>query len=142
MALVPSGSPGRALLQSPVLGDWDGAPHGPLRQAHVESDGDRGSSRSRVLRGDPLNADPLTCSFQCPGAGEPTDADTEEETLKRKLEEMTSNVSDQDASSEEEGAGLEGSTCWEGLPGATPEVRPPQQSRQDTGRSGAGGHHV
>nr|KAF6450678.1 melanophilin [Molossus molossus] len=59
---------------------------------------------------------------QGPGTGEPVDADTEEETLKRKLEEMTSNISDQGASSEEEGAGLEGNTCLEDLPGATPEV--------------------
>lgn len=63
---------------------------------------------------------------QGPVAGEPTDADTEEETLKRKLEELTSNVSDQGASSEEEGeedgAELDRSTPVEDLPGATPEV--------------------
>ncbi|XP_045414652.1 melanophilin isoform X2 [Lemur catta] len=37
-----------------------------------------------------------------PAAGAHTDADVEEETLKRKLEELTSNISDQGASSEEE----------------------------------------
>ncbi|XP_032133711.1 melanophilin isoform X3 [Sapajus apella] len=36
------------------------------------------------------------------GAGVPTEADVEEETLRRKLEELTSNVSDEGASSEEE----------------------------------------
>ncbi|KAM5268860.1 melanophilin isoform 3-T3 [Hipposideros larvatus] len=59
-------------------------------------------------------------------AGESTDADTEEETLKRKLEKLTSNVSDQGASSEEEGeedrAELDRSTPVEDLPGAAPEV--------------------
>ncbi|CAK6448373.1 unnamed protein product [Pipistrellus nathusii] len=63
---------------------------------------------------------------QGPGAGEPTEADVEEETLKRKLEELTSNVSDQGASSEEEGkdkgAELDRSTCLEDLPRMTPEV--------------------
>uniref|UniRef100_A0A667HRT0 Melanophilin n=1 Tax=Lynx canadensis TaxID=61383 RepID=A0A667HRT0_LYNCA len=58
---------------------------------------------------------------------QPTDADREEETLKRKLEEMTSHISDQGASSEEEGskeeeAGLNGKTSIEDLPGAAPEV--------------------
>ncbi|XP_059559635.1 melanophilin isoform X4 [Myotis daubentonii] len=63
---------------------------------------------------------------QGPGAGEPTEADVEEETLKRKLEELTSNVSDQGASSEEEGkdkgAELDRSTSLEDLPRMTPEV--------------------
>uniref|UniRef100_A0A8C9JRA7 Melanophilin n=1 Tax=Panthera tigris altaica TaxID=74533 RepID=A0A8C9JRA7_PANTA len=58
---------------------------------------------------------------------QPTDADREEETLKRKLEEMTSHISDQGASSEEEGskeeeAGLNRKTSIEDLPGAAPEV--------------------
>ncbi|XP_070278578.1 melanophilin isoform X6 [Myotis yumanensis] len=63
---------------------------------------------------------------QGPGASEPTEADVEEETLKRKLEELTSNVSDQGASSEEEGkdkgAELDRSTSLEDLPRMTPEV--------------------
>nr|XP_023498417.1 melanophilin isoform X1 [Equus caballus]XP_023498418.1 melanophilin isoform X1 [Equus caballus] len=63
-------------------------------------------------------------------ASEPTDADIEEVTLKRKLEELTSHVSDQGTSSEEEegkdeGAELEGSTSTEDLPWAATEVRPP-----------------
>uniref|UniRef100_A0ABI7X1T7 Melanophilin n=1 Tax=Felis catus TaxID=9685 RepID=A0ABI7X1T7_FELCA len=58
---------------------------------------------------------------------QPTDADREEETLKRKLEEMTSHISDQGASSEEEGskeeeAGLNRKTSIEDLPEAAPEV--------------------
>nr|KAF6353668.1 melanophilin [Pipistrellus kuhlii] len=65
-------------------------------------------------------------SLQGPGASEPTEADVEEETLKRKLEELTSNVSDQGASSEEEGkdkgAELDRSTSLEDLPRMTPEV--------------------
>lgn len=63
---------------------------------------------------------------QCPGAREPTDADAEEETLKRKLEELTGNVSDPGASSEEEGegegAGPGRSTALERPPRTTPEV--------------------
>uniref|UniRef100_A0A2K5QBK3 Melanophilin n=1 Tax=Cebus imitator TaxID=2715852 RepID=A0A2K5QBK3_CEBIM len=41
-------------------------------------------------------------SLQSVGAGVRTEADMEEETLRRKLEELTSNVSDEGASSEEE----------------------------------------
>ncbi|XP_006760531.1 PREDICTED: melanophilin isoform X3 [Myotis davidii] len=63
---------------------------------------------------------------QGPGASKPTEADVEEETLKRKLEELTSNVSDQGASSEEEGkdkgAEPDRSTSLEDLPRMTPEV--------------------
>ncbi|XP_046499271.1 melanophilin isoform X5 [Equus quagga] len=60
-------------------------------------------------------------------ASEPTDADIEEATLKRKLEELTSHVSEQGTSSEEEegkdeGAELEGSTSTEDLPWAATEV--------------------
>ncbi|KAM5324622.1 melanophilin isoform 1-T2 [Glossophaga mutica] len=64
---------------------------------------------------------------QCPGAREPTDTDDEEEeTLKRKLEELTSNVSDPGTSEEEEGEG-EGaepgrSPALERSPRTTPEV--------------------
>ncbi|XP_046941761.1 melanophilin [Lynx rufus] len=74
---------------------------------------------------------------------QPTDADREEETLKRKLEEMTSHISDQGASSEEEGskeeeAGLNGKTSIEDLPGAAPEVlvAAGQTSRQETSPRG------
>ncbi|XP_045337814.1 melanophilin isoform X4 [Leopardus geoffroyi] len=74
---------------------------------------------------------------------QPTDADREEETLKRKLEEMTSRISDQGASSEEEGskeeeAGLNRKTSIEDTPGAAPEVlvAAGQTSRQETSPRG------
>ncbi|XP_057602892.1 melanophilin [Hippopotamus amphibius kiboko] len=64
---------------------------------------------------------------QCPVGDEPTDADMEEVALKRKLEELTSHVSDQGASSAEEeskdeGAEQDRSTPVEDLPGAIHEV--------------------
>ncbi|KAF6115040.1 melanophilin [Phyllostomus discolor] len=63
---------------------------------------------------------------QRPGAREPTDADAEEETLKRKLEELTGNVSDPGGSSgeeaEREGAEPGRSTALERPPRTTPEV--------------------
>lgn len=86
----------------------------------------------------PTEPDALACSFQGPGASEPTEADVEEETLKRKLEELTSNVSDQGASSEEEGkdkgAELDRSTSLEDLPRMTPKVRPPPAVSTGHGR--------
>ncbi|XP_030873019.1 melanophilin isoform X2 [Leptonychotes weddellii] len=70
---------------------------------------------------------------------EPTDADREEETLRRKLEELTSHISDQGASSEEEGskeeeADLDRSPSIKDLPGAAPEmsVAAGQAYRQET----------
>ncbi|XP_032263701.1 melanophilin [Phoca vitulina] len=64
---------------------------------------------------------------QCLTGCEPTDADREEETLRRKLEELTSHISDQGASSEEEGskeeeADLDRSPSIKDLPGAAPEM--------------------
>ncbi|XP_066201667.1 melanophilin [Saccopteryx leptura] len=68
----------------------------------------------------------MSAESQCPGASEPTAADVEEETLRRKLEELTSSVSDRRASSEEEGKdeglGLDRSPPWEDRPGRTAEV--------------------
>ncbi|XP_039716285.1 melanophilin isoform X2 [Pteropus medius] len=65
---------------------------------------------------------------QHPAASEPAAADVEEDTLKRKLEELTGNVSDQGASSEEEGeddgAKLDRSTPVEDFPRAASEVCP------------------
>lgn len=85
-----------------------------------------------------LHAGPSAPSFQRPAAGEPAAADIEEDTLKRKLEELTSNVSDPGASSEEEGkdqgAELDRSTPVEDFPRAASEVRPPQQSWKDKGQ--------
>lgn len=61
---------------------------------------------------------------QCLVGKEPTDVDIEEAALRRKLEELTSLVSDQGTSSEEEKeqAELPRSTPVEGLPGVTAEV--------------------
>uniref|UniRef100_A0A4W2GIV7 Melanophilin n=1 Tax=Bos indicus x Bos taurus TaxID=30522 RepID=A0A4W2GIV7_BOBOX len=65
---------------------------------------------------------------QHPGGDEPTDADAEEAALKRKLEELTSHISDQGASSAEEeegtdaGAEMGRSKTVEDHPGATREV--------------------
>ncbi|XP_064443370.1 melanophilin isoform X3 [Mirounga angustirostris] len=76
---------------------------------------------------------------QCLTGCEPTDADREEETLRRKLEELTSHISDQGASSEEEGskeeeADLDRSPSIRDLPGAAPEmsVAVGQAYRQET----------
>nr|XP_035921368.1 melanophilin isoform X4 [Halichoerus grypus]XP_035921369.1 melanophilin isoform X4 [Halichoerus grypus] len=76
---------------------------------------------------------------QCLTGCEPTDADREEETLRRKLEELTSHISDQGASSEEEGskeeeADLDRSPSIRDLPGAAPEmsVAAGQAYRQET----------
>ncbi|XP_045874958.1 melanophilin-like isoform X3 [Meles meles] len=70
---------------------------------------------------------------------EPTDADREEETLRRKLEELTSHISDQGASSEEEGnkeeeTELDRSPSIRDLPGAGLEVSGAsgQMYRQET----------
>lgn len=76
---------------------------------------------------------------QCLTGCKPTDADREEETLRRKLEELTSHISDQGASSEEEGSKeeeteLDRSPSIRDLPGAGLEVRLPDWARQDLGR--------
>ncbi|XP_044769393.1 melanophilin [Neomonachus schauinslandi] len=76
---------------------------------------------------------------QCLTGCEPTDADREEETLRKKLEELTSHISDQGASSEEEGskeeeADLDRSPSIKDLPGTAPEmsVAAGQAYRQET----------
>lgn len=98
---------------------------------------------STALTDEQLQAGLLPPSFQHPAASEPAAADVEEDTLKRKLEELTGNVSDQGASSEEEGeddgAKLDRSTPVEDFPRAASEVRPPQQSWKDKARSPAPG---
>uniref|UniRef100_A0A673TVA9 Melanophilin n=1 Tax=Suricata suricatta TaxID=37032 RepID=A0A673TVA9_SURSU len=78
---------------------------------------------------------------------QPTDADREEETLKRKLEELTSHISDQGASSEEEGskaeeAGLGRRASIEDLPRAAREALEAagQTSRQETSPRGPQEH--
>lgn len=124
MALVPSGSgegltPRAGPACAPRAGSWPGpGAHGPP------------------------NADPPARSLQCPCARQPTDdADEEEDTLKRKLEELTGNVSDAGASSEEdgedEGAGPGRSTASERPPRTTPEVRPPAVASAGVGPGSA-----
>uniref|UniRef100_A0A2I3HDC6 Melanophilin n=1 Tax=Nomascus leucogenys TaxID=61853 RepID=A0A2I3HDC6_NOMLE len=79
------------------------------------------------------------------GAGVRTEADVEEETLRRKLEELTSNVSDQGTSSEEEEAKDEKAESNRGksvgaLPQADPEVGTAahQTNRQEKSPQGPG----
>ncbi|XP_064143454.1 melanophilin [Loxodonta africana] len=76
-----------------------------------------------------------------------TDTDLEEETLRRKLEEMTSNVSDQGTSSEEEegqdtSAESNRSASSGGLPGVAPKVSATrrQRDRWDTELQGPQDH--
>ncbi|XP_058556108.1 melanophilin isoform X1 [Neofelis nebulosa] len=110
---------------------------------------DEGTSDDEDTRADGLASQSLTWRDCAPAESQhltghqPTDADREEETLKRKLEEMTSHISDQGASSEEEGskeeeAGLNRKTSIEDLPGAAPEVlvAAGQTSRQQTSPRG------
>uniref|UniRef100_A0A673TVH4 Melanophilin n=1 Tax=Suricata suricatta TaxID=37032 RepID=A0A673TVH4_SURSU len=88
-----------------------------------------------------------TNSLQRLTGHQPTDADREEETLKRKLEELTSHISDQGASSEEEGskaeeAGLGRRASIEDLPRAAREALEAagQTSRQETSPRGPQEH--
>ncbi|XP_007941811.1 melanophilin [Orycteropus afer afer] len=93
---------------------------------HV-SEADQHVSATEQLLGHPENAVLPLLWAQRLVAGVPTEADLEEATLRRKLEELTSNVSDQGSSSEEEAAQdsaaeSDRSTSSRGLPGATPKV--------------------
>uniref|UniRef100_A0A8P0TIA0 Melanophilin n=2 Tax=Canis lupus familiaris TaxID=9615 RepID=A0A8P0TIA0_CANLF len=129
---------GREPLRSQHLADADisvsedegtGAPgttsQHPRRGGHTPAESQpeqqrmcpRGPGRARGRQG----------RLRCLAGREPTDADREEETLRRKLEELTCRVSDQDASSEEAGSEEEGSDLArspssQDLPGAAPEV--------------------
>uniref|UniRef100_A0A2K6C2Z6 Melanophilin n=1 Tax=Macaca nemestrina TaxID=9545 RepID=A0A2K6C2Z6_MACNE len=84
-------------------------------------------------------------SLQGLGAGVHTEADVEEETLRKKLEELTSNVSDQGTSSEEEEAKDEKAEPDRGksvgaVPQADPEVSMAahQTNRQEKSSQGPG----
>uniref|UniRef100_A0A2I3MTC3 Melanophilin n=1 Tax=Papio anubis TaxID=9555 RepID=A0A2I3MTC3_PAPAN len=84
-------------------------------------------------------------SLQGLGAGVRTEADVEEETLRKKLEELTSNVSDQGTSSEEEEAKDEKAEPDRGksvgaVPQADPEVSMAahQTNRQEKSSQGPG----
>uniref|UniRef100_A0A8C4LJN4 Melanophilin n=1 Tax=Equus asinus TaxID=9793 RepID=A0A8C4LJN4_EQUAS len=118
-ALGIAGMPGANVtenrqLPSQYLADVDTSDEESVR-AH------RGASHRSTRRGRTLS------ESQDLATSEPTDTDIEEATLKRKLEELTSHVSEQGTSSEEEegkdeGAELEGSTSTEDLPWAATEV--------------------
>ncbi|XP_004386519.1 melanophilin [Trichechus manatus latirostris] len=93
----------------------------------LESDSDDSTQschHALHLSSDPTAVDSLQ---GLAGAGKHTEADLEEETLRTKLEELTDNVSDQGASSEEEGGqdtlveSDMGATSGD-LPGAAPKV--------------------
>nr|XP_014337320.1 PREDICTED: melanophilin isoform X3 [Bos mutus] len=135
-----------------------GHPSGEEEQTDEDGEGDTaaqaqplGSQKKRLLpihgwdfEADSDDSDPFcghlpslssvsgaTDGLQVMGAGVrgPTDADAEEAALKRKLEELTSHISDQGASSAEEeegadpGAEMGRSKTVEDHPGATREVR-------------------
>uniref|UniRef100_A0AAA9RVR8 Melanophilin n=2 Tax=Bos TaxID=9903 RepID=A0AAA9RVR8_BOVIN len=133
-----------------------GHPSGEEEQTDEDGEGDTaaqaqplGSQKKRLLpihgwdfEADSDDSDPFcghppslssvsgaTDGLQHPGGDEPTDADAEEAALKRKLEELTSHISDQGASSAEEEEGMDAgaemgrSKTVEDHPGATREVR-------------------
>ncbi|XP_020724537.2 melanophilin isoform X3 [Odocoileus virginianus] len=95
--------------------------------ADVDTSDEESIWAQRVAFHHPRQTGWTTSENQHPGGDEPTDADAEEAALKRKLEELTSHVSDQGASSAEEegtdsGAGMGRSKPAEGHRGATWEV--------------------
>ncbi|KAF6115043.1 melanophilin [Phyllostomus discolor] len=99
----------------------------PIHSRDFEAEADSDDSAGPGSRPpSPSSAPEALDSLQRPGAREPTDADAEEETLKRKLEELTGNVSDPGGSSgeeaEREGAEPGRSTALERPPRTTPEV--------------------
>jgi hypothetical protein len=76
----------------------------------------------------------LACACQGPAAGAHTEADVEEETLRRRLEELTSNISDQGTSTEEE-EGRDAEAKPDGaLSEVAPEVRQPWSSPAGLGQ--------
>ncbi|XP_065786807.1 melanophilin isoform X3 [Muntiacus reevesi] len=95
--------------------------------ADVDTSDEESIWAQRVASHHPRQTGWTTSENQHPGGDEPTDADAEEAALKRKLEELTSHVSDQGASSTEEegtdaGPGMGRSKPAEDHPGATREV--------------------
>eukprot|EP00069_Balaena_mysticetus_P007067 bmy_18841T0 len=94
--------------------------------ADVDTSDEESIWAQRVASHHPRRRGQTLSENQCPAGSKPTDADMEEVALRRKLEDLISHVSDQRASSEEEGEadGAEpgGSTHIEPLPGAAQEV--------------------
>ncbi|XP_054426364.1 melanophilin [Pteronotus mesoamericanus] len=129
--LCPPGAPSTAALgtaASPgASGTGSEQPPAPLLADKDAGNGDPSDrERGQAHRAASWQSGRASSESQCPGAREPMDADVEEETLKRKLEELTSFVSDPGASSEDEGAG-EGAEPAEGTslergPRTTPEM--------------------
>nr|XP_025840104.1 melanophilin [Vulpes vulpes] len=104
----------------------------PLRSQHladadISVSEDEGAGAPGTTSQHPRLGGHTPAESQCLAGREPTDADREEETLRRKLEELTCRVSDQgtsseEAGSEEEGSDLARSPSSQDLPGAAPEV--------------------
>uniref|UniRef100_A0A8C2RFJ0 RabBD domain-containing protein n=1 Tax=Capra hircus TaxID=9925 RepID=A0A8C2RFJ0_CAPHI len=97
--------------------------------ADVDTSDEESIWTQRVASHHPRQKGWTASESQHPGGDEPTDADVEEAALKRKLEELTSHISDQGVSSAEEeegtdaGAEMGRSKTIEDHPGATWEVR-------------------
>ncbi|XP_068821322.1 melanophilin [Capricornis sumatraensis] len=97
--------------------------------ADVDTSDEESIWTQRVASHHPRQKGWTASESQHPGGHEPTDADAEEAALKRKLEELTSHISDQGVSSAEEeegtdaGAEMGRSKTVEDHPGATWEVR-------------------
>ncbi|XP_045414653.1 melanophilin isoform X3 [Lemur catta] len=94
MALGIAAAPGRTVTGSRQLP--------PQYLADVDTSDEESVRAGRAASHHPKRRGQTSSESQSPAAGAHTDADVEEETLKRKLEELTSNISDQGASSEEE----------------------------------------
>ncbi|XP_057406668.1 melanophilin isoform X5 [Balaenoptera acutorostrata] len=94
--------------------------------ADVDTSDEESIWAQRVASHHPRRRGQTLSENQCPAGSKPTDADVEEVALRRRLEDLISHVSDQRASSEEEGEGdgaePGGSTPVEHLPGAAQEV--------------------
>ncbi|KAM9085662.1 melanophilin isoform 4-T4 [Megaptera novaeangliae] len=94
--------------------------------ADVDTSDEESIWAQRVASHHPRRRGQTLSENQCPAGSKPTDADVEEVALRRRLEDLISHVSDQRASSEEEGEGdgaePGGSSPVEDLPGAAQEV--------------------
>ncbi|XP_077725476.1 melanophilin isoform X2 [Canis aureus] len=123
---LPAGSCSTAAAGTHAIG------REPLRSQHladadISVSEDEGTGAPGTTSQHPRRGGHTPAESQCLAGREPTDADREEETLRRKLEELTCRVSDQGASSEEAGSEEEGSDLArspssQDLPRAAPEV--------------------
>ncbi|CAK7321105.1 MLPH [Vulpes lagopus] len=123
---LPAGSCSTAAAGTQAIG------REPLRSQHladadISVSEDEGAGAPGTTSQHPRRGGHTPAESQCLAGREPTDADREEETLRKKLEELTCRVSDQgtsseEAGSEEEGSDLARSPSSQDLPGAAPEV--------------------